>query len=113
MNCKDVKASLKDFPFDKTTCQLDIASWLYDGELLTVSNATLVTGVYDSNLKDTAVEFDITTPRTRSDALAGSYESLASKWSLLLLEFEVRRNPHFYIINAVGPMWVVVFLASR
>ena len=60
------------------------------------------------------VEFDITTPRIRSDdAFAGSYESIGSKWSLIQLEFEVKRNPQFYIINAVGPMWVVVFLASR
>ena len=78
-----------------------------------VSNASLVKGIYDSSLRSTAVEFEITAPRIRSDAHAGSYESVGSKWSFVLLEFEVRRNPHFYIINAVGPMWVVVFLASR
>jgi hypothetical protein len=107
------RETLKRFPFDATTCKMDIASWLYDSSYIQVDpdDATAATTAREvSYVENTAVEFMITKPQPAL-ADSGAYESVQSSWSVLTLEFKVQRNPHFIVYNAVLPMVVVVGLS--
>ena len=88
------KESLRNFPFDKTTCKMDIASWLYDSSYIMVGSTMpekdILSIGYDAMtvMDDTAVEFTITEP-VPSVADSGDYTSVASKWSRRALAIAV------------------------
>ena len=79
------KESLRNFPFDKTTCKIDIASWLYDSSYIAVSHLGSSDPTDLTVINNTAVEFMITKP-VPAEADSGYYQFVQSDWSVLTLE---------------------------
>merc|ERR1719491_1611020 len=102
------KPEMAEFPFDEQNCTAQFGSWAFTKDYIAVSkmaNGWQQTQVFpDSN----AYAFEA----SREWAEDTYYNASSQTWSVMHIDYRLRRLPIYYLLNAILPMFMMVSLGT-
>ena len=98
------------FPYDTHACEVQFGSWMYGAQRLNIThmlNNIEITGYIPHE------EWTLVSTKTgRSDRVLQVGDSgLVLDVPNIGFQLHIRRNPAFYLINMLGPTWILAILS--
>jgi len=102
------KPKMAEFPFDEQNCTIQLGSWAYTVDYMDVSYMTNGFQTLQKFPDSNAYHFEA--QREWHENIF--YNSTSQTWSVLHIDYRLRRLPIYYLLNAILPMFMMVTLGS-